>query len=115
MNAFCRFNSGKPVATNSSGTVALSSAQYKRLVLQQLQELWGGRYGDLFELWFVRLNSVLDSCARAANLKRVAMSQDGGTEVPGLGPEITALLRKLQPLVSCHDIAGIWTAFFSRR
>ena len=59
MNAFCRFNSGKPVATNSSGTVAMSTAQYKRLVLQQLQELWGGRYGELFELWFVRLNSVL--------------------------------------------------------
>jgi hypothetical protein len=51
-NAFLQFNQGKPAPKPGRGTLALTAAQYEAVVLQQLRELWGGKYGALFELWF---------------------------------------------------------------
>jgi alpha-L-fucosidase len=56
----------------------VSEADHASLVLQNLQELWGpgsyGNNGNLTELWF-----------------------DGGIALPGVGPEIKALVAKYQP------------------
>ena len=50
-NAYCQVNGGKAAPKLGPGTVPLTLAQYQQVVLAQLRELWGGRYGQLFELW----------------------------------------------------------------
>ena len=55
----------------------VSEAEHASLVVQNLEELWGGEYGNngnLTELWF-----------------------DGGVSLPGVGPQVKALVAKYQP------------------
>ena len=80
-NVFLRAGSGKvgTVGQAKAGTVSVTQAEYRGIVLAQLAEIWTN-YGDLFELWF-----------------------DGGTLDPGLAPKIAPLLAKLQPKAVCFQ------------
>jgi len=70
-NAYCDVDNPGLIQTNPSPE---KQQKYNDMVIAQLTELWS-RYGDIFEIWF-----------------------DGGClSVDKGGPDITSLLKKLQP------------------